>query len=198
MRGSSGDRRFAARLAARMAERGAHLSGHFLLSSGLHSTDYLQCALFLAHPADAAWAGRVLARRLAPLGADLVVSPALGGLIIGHEVAKALGVPFLFTEREGGEMRLRRFPHPGAARFLVVEDVFTTGKSTRETAEVLEGQGAIWVGAGSLVDRSGNPSLLPVPWRSLWAVSFPVYDPADCPCCREGAPLTKPGSRPQP
>lgn len=198
MRGSSGDRRFAARLAARMAERGAHLSGHFLLSSGLHSTDYLQCALFLAHPADAAWAGRVLARRLAPLGADLVVSPALGGLIIGHEVAKALGVPFLFTEREGGEMRLRRFPHPGAARFLVVEDVFTTGKSTRETAEILEGQGAIWVGAGSLVDRSGNPSLLPVPWRSLWAVSFPVYDPADCPCCREGAPLTKPGSRPQP
>ena len=126
------------------------------------------------------------------------MSPALGGLIIGHEVAKALGVPFLFTERERGEMRLRRFPHPGAARFLVVEDVFTTGKSTRETAEVLEGQGAIWVGAGSLVDRSGNPSLLPVPWRSLWAVSFPVYDPADCPCCREGAPLTKPGSRPQP
>ena len=105
MRGSSGDRRFAARLVARMAERGAHLSGHFLLSSGLHSTDYLQCALFLAHPADAAWAGRVLARRLAPLGADLVVSPALGGLIIGHEVAKALGVPFLFTEREGGEMK---------------------------------------------------------------------------------------------
>ena len=195
---TAGEKRFEKRFAQRMAERGAHLKGHFLLSSGLHSTDYLQCALVLAHPADAAWAGRVLARRLAPLGADLVVSPALGGLIIGHEVAKALGVPFLFTEREGGEMRLRRFPHPGAARFLVVEDVFTTGKSTRETAEVLEGQGAIWVGAGSLVDRSGNPSLLPVPWRSLWAVSFPVYDPADCPCCREGAPLTKPGSRPQP
>ena len=195
---TAGEKRFEKRFAQRMAEGGAHLKGHFLLSSGLHSTDYLQCALFLAHPADAAWAGRVLARRLAPLGADLVVSPALGGLIIGHEVAKTLGVPFLFTEREGGEMRLRRFPHPGAARFLVVEDVFTTGKSTRETAEVLEGQGAIWVGAGSLVDRSGNPSLLPVPWRSLWAVSFPVYDPADCPCCREGLPLVKPGSRPQP
>ena len=195
---TAGEKRFEKRFAQRMAERGAHLKGHFLLSSGLHSSDYLQCALFLAHPRDAAWAGRILARRLAPLGADLVVSPAMGGLLIGHEVAKALGVPFLFTERVEGTMTLRRFPHPGTARFLVVEDVFTTGKSTRETAEVLEREGAVWVGAGSLVDRSGNPSLLPVPWRSLWAVSFPVYDPADCPCCREGLPLVKPGSRPQP
>lgn len=183
------------RFKSMMERSGGHLKGHFLLSSGLHSSDYLQCALFLSNPSYASWAGERLARGAEDLGAQVVVSPALGGLIIGHEVARHLGLSSIFTEREGGIMRLRRFPNPGAVRFLVVEDVFTTGKSTLEVVEVMEAFGARWVGALSMVNRSGTQDLFPVPTRSLWETSFPVYDPEICPLCGAHQPLVKPGSR---
>ncbi len=122
---------------AAMKETGALLEGHFLLSSGLHSGNYMQCAMMLRIPQYAARAGQELAALLEPLKPEVVVAPALGGLIIGHEVARALGVPFLFCERQEGAMTLRRFPHPGKVRFVAVEDVVTTGGSVKEVGEVI-------------------------------------------------------------
>jgi orotate phosphoribosyltransferase len=179
-----------------LRESGAFLQGHFRLSSGLHSGAYLQCARFLAHPRRAAFAGSVLAALAEPLRANVVVSPALGGLIVGQETAKALDVPHLFMERPEGTFALRRFDLPGEARVLVVEDVITTGKSTLEVGRALEALGATWVGAASVVDRSGGTHFLPFPPISLCRANFPAYDPADCPLCREGLPVIKPGSRP--
>lgn len=180
-----------------MAAVGAYLSGHFLLSSGLHSPQYLQCALYLAEPTAAEAAGRQLAARLKNAGANLVVSPALGGVIIGHEVARALGVRFFFTERWEGAMTLRRgFALPEGARVLVVEDVVTTGGSTREVMEVVASQGGTVVGVGCIVNRSGkaNP-FAPLPFASLLEVDIPTFEPAQCPLCQQGLPLEKPGSR---
>ena len=181
-------------------ECGSHQKGHFLLSSGLHSGDYLQCALFLAEPRRAARAGDLLAAALgdAVPEIDLVVSPAMGGLIIGHETARALGTPFLFTERADGEMVMRRgFAVAPGQRVVIVEDVVTTGKSTREVISILEGDGAEVVGLASMVNRSGimNP-FDPKPYRALLEVSFPTWDTKQCPLCREGVPTNKPGSRP--
>ncbi|EHM10106.1 orotate phosphoribosyltransferase [Thermanaerovibrio velox DSM 12556] len=180
---------------AMLSDSGAHLRGHFLLSSGLHSSDYLQCALFLSNTSYASWAGEKLARAAEDLAPDLVVSPAMGGIVIGHETARQGGLPFVFTEREGGVMRLRRFPAPGKVRFIVVEDVFTTGKSTMEVVDVMCSIGAEWVGALSLVNRSGKEDLFPVPTMSLWETQFPVYAPESCPMCANGEKLLKPGSR---
>ncbi|MEG1501878.1 MAG: orotate phosphoribosyltransferase [Synergistaceae bacterium] len=179
-----------------MKESGAHLEGHFKLTSGLHSGHYVQCALMLRYPQFAAYAGEKLAERLAPLKPDFVLSPALGGLIIGHEVARALGVPFIFCERQDGEMRLRRFPAPVGKKFVMIEDVVTTGKSSRETAQILVDLGAEWVGSGSIIDR--RPANLEDDWnlQSLWKLSFPVYTEEECPFCKEGLLLVKPGSRP--
>ncbi|MCX7895486.1 MAG: orotate phosphoribosyltransferase [Thermoanaerobaculum sp.] len=176
---------------------GAYLSGHFLLSSGLHSPNYLQCALYLASPAAAEAAGRQLAARLRGHAPNLVVAPALGGIVIGHEVARALGVRFFFTERWEGVMTLRRgFAVPPNARVLVVEDVVTTGGSTREVMAVVEGQGGIVVGVGAIVNRSGqeNP-FAPLPFAALLEVQIPTYPPETCPLCQQGLPLEKPGSR---
>lgn len=176
---------------------GAYLSGHFVLSSGLHSPHYLQCALYLASPAAAEAAGRQLAARLKNCSPNLVVSPALGGVIIGHEVARALGVRFFFTERWEGKMTLRRgFVVPEQARVVVVEDVVTTGGSTREVMEVVQAQGGTVVGVGAIVNRSGkqNP-FAPLPFASLLEVSIPTYPPEACPLCEQGLPLEKPGSR---
>ena len=181
-----------------MKETGALLSGHFLLTSGLHSDRYMQCALLLQHPRHAAFAGEELAKRLAPLKPEVVVAPALGGLIIGHEVARALDVPFLFCERQEGGMVLRRFPHPGAVRFVAVEDVVTTGGSIREVGEHLAAGGASWVGSACVADRSGGQSGLPHELTSLLVATFPLYAPEACPLCAEGVPLVKPGSRKQP
>jgi orotate phosphoribosyltransferase len=180
-----------------MAAVGAYLSGHFLLSSGLHSPHYLQCALYLANPPAAEAAGRQLAARLRITGAHLVVSPALGGLIIGHEVARALGVRFFFTERWEGAMTLRRgFAIPAGARVVVVEDVVTTGGSTREVMGVVEGQGGQVVGVGCIVNRSGSENpFVPLPFAALLQVDIPTYQPQDCPLCQQGLPLEKPGSR---
>ena len=180
-----------------MMAAGALLEGHFKLSSGRHSSRYLQCALYLADPARAEAAGRQLAARLKNAAAQLVVAPALGGVIIGHEVARALAdVPFFFTERADGVMTLRRgFRIEPGCRVLVVEDVVTTGGSTRETMQVARAAGAQVVAAVAIVDRSGGTAALDVPLHALLDLALPTYDPAACPLCASGAPIQKPGSR---
>ncbi len=179
---------------------GAYLNGHFRLTSGLHSPAYLQCALVLQHPRHAEALGRLLAdvlRPLAPEPVGLVVSPALGGLIIGHEVARALGARFIFTERdESRKMTLRRGFRvaPGEAA-VVVEDVITTGGSTRDVVDVLRAAGARPVAAGSIMDRSGGQADVGVPRVALVTLEVVTYDPAVCPLCAAGVPCVKPGSR---
>ena len=178
---------------------GAYLEGHFRLSSGLHSPGYMQSALVLQHPADAAALGEGIAAHVQGFGANVVLSPALGGLIIGHEVARALGVRAIFAERAGGTtLTLRRgFALSAADRVLVVEDVFTTGKSTRETMDVAREAGARVVGAAAIVDRSGGTIDFGVPSYALVRLEVPAYDPDACPLCAKGVPVVKPGSRPQ-
>ncbi len=179
-----------------LVQSGAWLKGHFKLTSGKHSGNYMQCAMLLRFPEYATYAGSQLAEQLRDLKPDFIVSPALGGLIIGHEVARALKVPFLFCEREEGKMRLRRFPMPEGKTFIVVEDVVTTGGSTKETAEHMVQGGCQWLGSACIVDRSGGKCLLPSKPFSLLEVNFPVYDPGHCPLCRElGTEPIKPGSR---
>ncbi len=176
-------------------DNGALLKGHFLLSSGLHSDRYLQCALVLAQPGAAEQLGRELAKK-SGLKPDLVVSPAMGGLMIGHEVARAFGVRHFFTERQDGTMVLRRgFSIKPGEKVVVVEDVVTTGKSTKEVFEVLRAAGAEVIGAVSVVDRSEGKSNLGAPYTSLWAVSVPAWKPEGCPSCQAGIPVVKPGSR---
>lgn len=174
--------------------------GHFLLSSGLHSGAYVQCALFLQRPDRARSAGAAIARRLEEAGVtiDSVLSPALGGVVIGHEVAAALDVPFRFAEREGAALALRRgFGLRPGERVAVVEDVVTTGKSTRETADLARGQGANVVAIGSIIDRSGGEHDFEVPYAALLTLDLPTWSAAECPLCRDGAlPAVKPGSRP--
>ena len=176
-------------------ENGALLKGHFLLSSGLHSDRYLQCALVLAHPSHAGALGQALAAKL-NVKPDLVVSPAMGGLMIGHETARALGVRHYFTERVDGIMSLRRgFALKPGERVVVIEDVVTTGKSTKEVFAVLRAAGAQIAAAGSIVDRSESRADLGVPYACLWTASAPSWKPEDCPLCQAGTPLVKPGSR---
>jgi len=182
-----------------MKAAGALLEGHFKLSSGLHSSRYLQCALYLADPTRAEAAGRQLAARLKSAAAQLVVAPALGGVVIGHEVARALeDVPFFFTERSEGAMTLRRgFRIEPGCRVLVVEDVVTTGGSTREVMGAVTQEGATVVGVGAIVNRSGHENpFAPLPFTALLTVDVPTYPPESCPLCASGIPLTKPGSRP--
>ena len=177
---------------------GAYLEGHFRLSSGLHSPGYMQSALVLQNPADAASLGSEIAAAVSHLKPTVVLSPALGGLIIGHEVARALGVRAIFAERAGGTaLSLRRgFSLDAADRVLVVEDVFTTGKSTRETIVVAQEAGAAVVGAAAIVDRSGGTIDFGVPSHTLVSLNVPIYDPETCPLCAKGLPVEKPGSRP--
>ena len=159
----------------------------------------MQSALVLQHPADAEKLGAGIAEHVRRLNPSLVLSPALGGLIIGHEVARALGVRAMFAERAGGtELTLRRgFVLSPADRVLVVEDVLTTGKSTRETLEVARQTGAQVVGAAAIVDRSGGTIDFGVPSFALVRLEIPTYDADKCPLCAEGVPIVKPGSRPQ-
>ena len=184
-------------------ERGALLEGHFLLSSGLHSTRYLQCARVLMDPALATRLGSGLAEalRTALAGArpDAVVAPALGGVLVAHEVARALGCRAVFTEREHGAMALRRgFRLEPGEGVVVVEDVITTGGSTREVMEAVRAQGARVLAVGSLVDRSGGEVDFGVPRRSLLTLEVPSYPADTCPLCAQGSALEKPGSRPLP
>jgi len=176
---------------------GALLEGHFRLSSGLHSTGYLQSALVLQYPDDAARLGREIADAVEHVRATVVLSPALGGLIIGHEVARALGVRALFAERQDGMLTLRRgFMLAETDRVLVVEDVLTTGGSTRETMQVATAAGGRVVGVASIVDRSAGKAVFDVPFHSLLAIDLPTYEPGACPLCAQGLPVVKPGSRP--
>ncbi len=178
----------------------ALLTGHFLLTSGLHSPRYLQCALVLQHPQIAERLCAALAEKVkadSAIGAiDLVIAPALGGVIVAHEVARALGVKALFTERQEGAMKLRRgFQIKPGERALVVEDVVTTGGSTREVMEMVTQRSGIVAGAGSLIDRSGGVVDLGVPRHALAILEVPTYDPAACPLCQAGSTAIKPGSR---
>jgi orotate phosphoribosyltransferase len=178
----------------------ALLKGHFLLTSGLHSSRYLQCALVLQHP-------KVAEQLCAELAAhargdvsvgqiDLVIAPALGGVIVAHETARALGARALFTERQEKTMTLRRgFQIKPGERCFVVEDVVTTGGSTREVMEVVAALGGVAVGAGSLIDRSGGAVDLGVPRHALAVLEVPTFKPEDCPMCKEGSTAIKPGSR---
>jgi orotate phosphoribosyltransferase len=176
---------------------GALLEGHFKLSSGLHSPGYLQCARVLMRPRDAEALGAALGDAVRKFGATLVLSPALGGIVIGQEVARALDIPALFAERADGALTLRRgFSIEPSDRVLVVEDVVTTGGSTRETMAVARAAGATVVAACSIVDRSGGNQGLDVPYRSLLPMDVPTYQPESCPLCANGVELVKPGSRP--
>ena len=178
-------------------ENSALLEGHFILSSGLHSDRYIQCALVLQYPRVAEELCTELAPKLGELGAKTVVGPALGGVIVAHEVARALGLRALFTERQNGEMTLRRgFQLEPGEPVLVVEDVITTGKSTRETIECVEDAGGKVVGVGALVDRSGGKAEFNLPKAALVTLDVKTFDPDDCPLCRSGKPAVKPGSRP--
>ncbi len=177
-------------------ESGALLEGHFVLSSGLHSAAYLQCALVLQSPQSAEELGRAIAENFRGEFIQAVAAPAIGGIVIGHEVARALGVRFIWTEREDGKMILRRgFSVSPGERLLVVEDVVTTGGSTRETIEALRAQDANVVGAASIIDRSSGKADVGVHRFALATLDVPSVVPADCEACRRGEPAVKPGSR---
>ena len=180
----------------RFRRAGALLEGHFRLTSGLHSAGFLQCALVLQHPREAEACGVGIAEHVRGLGAEVVLSPALGGIVIGQEVARALGIRATFAERQDGRLTLRRgFTFEPGEKVLVVEDVVTTGGSTRETIEVARAAGTEVVGAAAIVDRSGDQQRLDVPFYSLAEILLPTYEPAACPLCQAGQPVVKPGSR---
>jgi orotate phosphoribosyltransferase len=177
-------------------QSGALLEGHFRLSSGLHSDRYLQSALVLQYPEFAEALGRALAERTRHLQPTVVLSPALGGIVIGHEVGRALGVRAIFAERQDGQLALRRgFTLDAADRVLIVEDVITTGGSTRETAAVADAQAAFVAGAAAIIDRGSDPGRLALPMQALVRLEVPTYQPAACPLCAKGLTVVKPGSR---
>jgi len=177
-------------------QTGALLEGHFQLTSGLHSSLYLQCALVLQYPEHADFIGRALASRFRDDRVDAVVAPAIGGIIVAHETARAIGARALFAERAAGVMTLRRgFRLSRGERVLVVEDVVTTGGSTRETIQAVIDADGVVVGAGSIVDRSDGAADVGVRRQALLSLDVTAYQPEDCPFCKEGVPAVKPGSR---
>ena len=183
-------------LAALLTETGALLSGHFRLSSGLHSPNYVQCAKLLEHPRHARAIGQALGDKLRAMNAQKIVAPALGGVIIGYTVAEALDIPSIFTERKDGAMTLRRgFAIDEGERIVIVEDVVTTGKSTKETADVVKQHGGNVVGFASIMNRSGKANPFDAPYESLMSLALETYDEASCPLCKAGVPLDAPGSR---
>lgn len=182
-------------LHAYLKKCGAFLEGHFLLSSGLHSPNYVQCALALKNPARAAAMGAELKKRWKGPKPDLIISPALGGLIIGHEAAGAFGVDFMFTERDNNAMALRRgFRVEEGSKIIIVEDVFTTGKSTMEVFETAKRARAEVLGALAVVNRMGG-KVFYFPSESLLKLDLTAYSSAACPLCARGLPLARPGSR---
>ena len=175
---------------------GALLTGHFLLSSGLHSEKYLQSALVLQQPDIATQLCAALAGHFKDSRIEVVIAPALGGVFVSHETARALGVRAIFAERVNGELTLRRgFTIKQGERVLVVEDVITTGKSTKETIKVVQQAGGAVIAAASLVDRSGGTADLGVPYKSLVTLDVPTYAAEACPLCKAGGAPIKPGSR---
>jgi orotate phosphoribosyltransferase len=186
----------AAEVIERFKRTGALMEGHFVLSSGLHSTQYLQCALALQHTSEAAAFGAALAERYRGQGLVTVAAPAIGGLVIGYEVARQLNARFIWTERENGAMTLRRgFKISAGESVLVVEDVITTGGSTRETIGALRAAGARIVGAASIIDRSSGRADVGVPRLALATIDVPAVAPSDCKACARGEEAIKPGSR---
>jgi orotate phosphoribosyltransferase len=188
----------AAEVIERFKRTGALLEGHFILTSGLHSPQYLQCALVLQYPQEAEAFARAIAAQFQNQRIALVAAPAIGGLVIGYEVARQLNARFIWTEREAGEMTLRRgfTVRPGETA-LVVEDVITTGGSTRETIEALQKAGARVVGAASIIDRSAGRVDVGVQRIALATLDVPSQAPAACPACARGEQAVKPGSRKQ-
>jgi len=175
---------------------GALLSGHFMLSSGLHSEQYLQSALVLQQPEIATELCAALAENFKDANIEVVIAPALGGVFVSHETARALGVRAIFAERVNGELTLRRgFTIKPGERVLVVEDVITTGKSTKETINVVRNAGGVVIAAAALIDRSGGKADIGVPYKSLVTLTVPAYTPETCPLCRAGSKPVKPGSR---
>ena len=180
----------------RFRQAGALLEGHFLLSSGMHSSVYLQCAIALQSTRDATDFGAALAAHFQDQAIETVASPAIGGMVIGYEVARQLGGRFIWTEREHGLMTLRRgFSVRGGERVLIVEDVITTGGSTLDTIKILQHAGANVVAAASIIDRSGGAVDVGVPRVSLAALNVPGIWPDECRACKRRDPLVKPGSR---
>ena len=185
-----------AEIARMFKETGALLTGHFLLTSGLHSEKYLQCAKVLQWPHHAEACARALASHFVVDKPRLVISPAVGGIVIGQEVGRALGCRAIFAERENGALRLRRgFSIAPGELAVVVEDVITTGGSTLETMEVVKSNGGQVLGALSVVDRSGGRALLDTRYHSLWTLDIPTFKAEDCPLCKTGSAPIKPGSR---
>jgi len=182
-----------------LVSTGAILDGHFLLSSGKHAARYIQCARLLQHPELAHRVCLTLAEKAGPFGCpDVVIGPALGGVLIAYELARVLGVRGIFAERKEGMMTLRRgFQIEEGERVLLAEDVVTTGRSSLEVAQVVRTHGAEVVGIACIVDRRAKESVLPFPVVSTSRMQIPIYEPADCPLCRRGIPLVKPGSRSQ-
>ncbi len=181
---------------ALLHKTGALLQGHYRLSSGLHSPNYVQCALLLQSPRNARAIGEALASKVKSIRPQTIVSPALGGLIIGYTVAEALDKPFIFTERKDGEMALRRgFKLREGERVVIVEDVVTTGKSTEEAAKVVKQRGGVVFGFASILNRSGKDSPFDGPYECLLDLELDSYDEAKCPLCKAGVPVDSPGSR---
>ncbi|MEO6259250.1 MAG: orotate phosphoribosyltransferase [Thermoanaerobaculia bacterium] len=183
-------------VAALLRETGALLSGHFRLSSGLHSPSYVQCARLLQQPRNARQLGKALADSLRRLSPAKIVSPALGGVVIGYAVAEAMDLPFVFTERNEGAMTLRRgFQIGEGEAVVIVEDVVTTGKSTRETAAIVEQRGGRVIAFASILNRSGNDNPFDAPYESLLRLGLETFEEVRCPLCAAGVPLDAPGSR---
>jgi len=181
---------------ALLSKTGALLHGHFQLSSGLHSSSYVQCALLLQSPRNAKAIGEALGRRVKGMRAQKIVAPAMGGLIIGYTVAEYLDLPMIFTERKDGKMALRRgFRVLQGERVVVIEDVVTTGKSTREAADVVAKHGGLVFGYGSILNRSGIENPFDKTFESLLSIELDAFDAASCPQCKQGVPLDTPGSR---
>ena len=175
---------------------GALLEGHFKLTSGLHSNTYFQCAKVLQYPEYLTEICRNIASAFSGLEIDTVISPAVGGIVVGTEVGRQLGVKTIFAERKEGRMVLRRgFSVSPGEKVLVVEDVITTGGSVAEVIEVVTGAGAEVVGAGSVVDRSNGGVKLVDKQFSLLTLEVKNYEPDNCPLCKEHVPLDVPGSR---
>lgn len=180
----------------RLRETAALLEGHFLLTSGLHSAGYMQCAKVLQHPQHAEVMGAGIAERVRDLSVDVVMSPAIGGIVLGHEVARALGVRAIFGEREQGQMTLRRgFDLTPGERVLVVEDVTTTGGSVREVIELAQARGGTLVATAAILDRSNGTATFPAPFYPLATLHIQTYTADACPLCQQGSEPIKPGSR---